>query len=132
MKKIFFILILFGFPYSVVAALSPVFYEKSKKQASEEWLVSVKEVHTYKQSNHWIAVKAKVKVLSVYRTSSRVKRGQMKVIRYRSRKMPSGMIVSAPIPVLKAAYSYKLYVNYSKHKNDYRPAAGNQSFERIH
>lgn len=132
MKKIFYLLVFFGTVHFVMAALPPAFYEESKKQAPEEWLVSVKEVHAYKQNDHWVMVKAKVKVLWVYRSRSSVKKGQIKTIRYRSSKTPPGMIAPAPIPVLKAAYSYKIYVDYSEHKDHYKPAAGNQSFKLIH
>jgi hypothetical protein len=133
MKAAMFTFLMLALPMSMFSALPPSMYKKAQTRSANVMVVRVGKVTQYRYSRNRLYVKARVKVLSVgRRTSRRIHRGSWITIRYKTvSRSPLGRFGAAATPVLKRGHVYRAYLKRNRHSRSYTPTAGARSFIKL-
>jgi hypothetical protein len=133
MKKLLLASMLLGLPHSVFCAPPPSIYKKFKRASPEVMVVCVGKVTQYRYAYGKMYIKARAKVLSVSRSSRRLRRGSWITNRYKMLgKRSRGTFGAAPTPALVGNHVYRVYLSRDRHSHYFSPAAGNQSFVKLY
>ena len=131
MKKVLLMSILITFmmmPKSAFGALSPAFYKSAQAKSSDVVVVKIEKVLRYRKRYNRLYVKAWARVLSVQRSSRRLRDESRIIIHYKTySRLSRGTLGGAPIGVLRRGHVYRAYLKRDRHSRFYIPSAGNRS-----
>ena len=126
------VLILTG--QSALAELPPAVYLKRQQAAPEALrikVVSVKKKEIEGEKFKTIFATVEARVLSVERSATKLKPGNLIRIEYVNRESKVPMPGPSQVPILAEGQEYPAFITKNGEKPYYIPAAGRWSFERI-
>ena len=120
-------------PPMMMGAVPPSLLKTYQRTSTDVLVVKVGRVIRYRLRGNRLSIKARVKVLSVKRSSRRLRPGSWITIRYRTyTPLPKGVFGGPVIPVLRKGHVYRVYLKRKTHSRIYAPYAGSMSFRLLY
>jgi len=130
MKKTVIFLLFFCIS-ALFAELPPYVYDNLKQAAAEEIVMEVKKVRTSFFAIGKKEVTLEIKVVSVQKSKSGLKAGDLLTVFYLHEMRPLGMVGPSTLPLLDKNKIYHAYLTFDDVSKRYVPAARGQSFEPL-